>query len=192
MTSQELVDEAWKYRTWMKASGGGITLSGGEPLFQPEFVLDVIRLAHKRGMTVALDTSGFGDFSRIRECLDEADLILLDIKTALPEKHKALAGIPADRPRMVLEYLKEIRKPLWIRHVVVPGLTDGSENLKALKEILLDIPSLEKFEFLPFHKMGEEKWQQEGLLYNLGATAPPEKLFMNRIIEDFSKAGIPM
>ncbi|MBB6482525.1 pyruvate formate-lyase-activating protein [Spirochaeta isovalerica] len=192
MTAQELVDEAWKYRTYMKASGGGITLSGGEPLFQPEFVLDVIRIAHEKGMTVAIDTSGYGNPERVRNCLDEADLIILDIKTALAEKHRDLTGITAERPRAILEYLKQSRKPLWVRHVVVPGLTDSRENLEALKEILTDIPSLEKFEFLPFHKMGEEKWEQEGLLYKLGGTLAPDQGFMDRISEDFRRAGIPM
>ena len=120
MSSLELVEEAWQYRTWMNSSGGGITLSGGEPLYQPEFVLDIIRRAHKKGMTVALDTSGFGCLEKTRECLDEADLILLDIKSPLPEAHKNLTGIRADQPRATLEYLKAIEKPLWIRHVVVP------------------------------------------------------------------------
>ena len=181
MTSEELVEEAWKYRTWMRSSGGGITLSGGEPLFQSEFTLDVIRRAHKKGMTVALDTSGFGKLEKIQSCLDEADLILMDVKTALAEKHQGLTGVPADQPLKTLEYLKSINKPLWIRHVVVPGLTDSEESLQALKELLLKIPSLEKFEFLPFHKMGEEKWAQEGLKYNLTETPSPENEFMNRI-----------
>lgn len=192
MSSEDLVEEAWKYRTWMRSSGGGITLSGGEPLFQPEFTLDVIRRAHKKGMTVALDTSGYGRLEKTRACLDEADLILLDVKTAVREAHGDLTGIRADQPRTTLEYLKSINKPLWIRHVLVPGLTDGEESLKALKDLLLDIPSLEKFEFLPFHKMGEEKWAQEGLNYSLKDTPSPNNAFMERLIREFGEAGIPM
>ena len=191
MSSLELVEEAWQYRTWMNSSGGGITLSGGEPLHQPEFVLDIIRRAHKKGMTVALDTSGFGSLEKTKDCLDETDLILLDIKSPLTEAHKNLTGIRADQPRKTLEYLKSINKPLWIRHVVVPGLTDGEESLAALKKMLMEIPSLRKFEFLPFHKMGEEKWAQEGLSYTLTSTLSPEKAFMERIQKDFSNAGIP-
>ena len=192
MSSEDLVEEAWKYRTWMKASGGGITLSGGEPLFQPEFTLDVIRRAHKKGMTVALDTSGYGNLKKTKDCLDEADLILLDVKTALTAAHKGLTGIDADQPRATLDYLKSIGKPLWIRHVVVPGLTDGEESLRALKDLLMDIPSLEKFEFLPFHKMGEEKWAQEGIPYKLTDTPSPSKAFIEKIWREFSDAGIPM
>jgi pyruvate formate lyase activating enzyme len=192
MTSEEVVEEAWKYRTWMNTSGGGITLSGGEPLFQPEFTLDIIRRAHKKKMKVAIDTSGFGNLSQTGACLEEADLILLDIKTPLTDLHKELTGIKADQPRATLEYLKKIGKPMWIRHVVVPGITDREKNLTELKNRLMNIPTLEKFEFLPFHKMGEEKWEQEGLPYSLGNTPAPENSFMDAIIKEFSDAGIPM
>ena len=192
MTSEDLVSEAWKYHSWMKASGGGITLSGGEPLFQPGFVLDVIRKAHRKALHVALDTSGFGAISRIRECLDEADLIILDIKTPLPDFHRELTGVPADQPLATLAYLKEIKKPLWIRHVIVPGLTDSEKSLRALKKLLKDIPSLEKFEFLPFHKMGEEKWTEVDTDYKLGSTNAPAKEFIDRICREFADAGIPM
>lgn len=192
MTAGELVEEAWKYRSWFKTSGGGITLSGGEPLYQPEFVLQVIRLAHEKGIKVALDTSGYGSLERNKECLDEADLILMDIKTAISDKHRPITGISSKQPQQTLGYLKSIEKPLWIRHVVVPGLTDDSENIKALKEMLLEIPSLEKFEFLPFHKMGEEKWKQEGLEYSLSETLPPSSDFIKKITEEFKTAGIPM
>ena len=192
MTSEEVVNEAWKYRTWMKTSGGGITLSGGEPLFQPDFTLDIIRRAHKKGLTIALDTSGCVSLSKTKDCLDEADLILLDIKTALPGRHKQLTGIEALQPQKTLEYLKEINKPLWVRHVVVPGLTDDSDSLSAMRELLLDLPSLEKFELLPFHKMGEEKWAQEGLRYSLTDTPAPGKDFMENIRTGFEKCGIPM
>lgn len=192
MTAVELVEEAARYSTWMKTSGGGITLSGGEPLQQPEFTLEVIRLAHERKMTVALDTSGYGPLFRIRQCLEEADLILLDIKAALPEEYRALTGVSADQPLATLEFLKEIGKPLWIRHVVVPGLTDHRKNLDALKELLQGIPSLEKLEFLPFHKMGEEKWAQLGKAYSLKDTQPPSAEFMEKLQEEFALAGFPM
>lgn len=192
MTSEEVVNEAWKYRTWMMTSGGGITLSGGEPLVQSDFVLDIIRRAHSKKISVALDTSGYGNLSRTHSCLDEADLVLLDIKTALPEKHKNLTGISAEQPLATLAYLKEIKKPLWIRHVIVPGLTDGKENLAALKKLLMDIPFLERFEFLPFHKMGEGKWAQLGAPYTLTDTQPPEEGFIEEISREFARAGIPM
>jgi len=192
MTARELVEEAARYKTWMQTSGGGITLSGGEPLLQPEFTLEVIRLAHQRKMTVALDTSGFGSLSRIKECLDEVDLVLLDIKTAVPEEYKALTGVSADKPLATLEYLKEIGKPVWVRHVVVPGLTDHRENLEALKHLLMDMTNLEKLEFLPFHKMGEDKWDQMGKAYTLKNTPTPEQSFMDQLQQEFIRAGLPM
>ena len=192
MDAQALVDEASKYKTWMNTSGGGMTLSGGEPLFQPDFVLDVIRRAHAAGIRVAIDTSGFGRLEDTKACLDEADLVLLDIKTALDSEHKNLTGIRAEQFRITLEYLKSINKPMWVRHVVVPGITDSRESLDALKAMLLEIPSMEKFEFLPFHKMGEEKWAEEGLDYKLGDTPSPEKTFMDGIRDEFTGAGIPL
>lgn len=192
MTARELVEEAAKYRTWMNTSGGGITLSGGEPLLQLEFTLEVIRLAHQKKMTIALDTSGYGPLNHTRECLEEADLVLLDIKTALPDDYRALTGVSAEQPLAALEFLTEINKPLWIRHVVVPGLTDHQENLDALKSLLKDIPSLEKLEFLPFHKMGEEKWNQLGKNYTLENTPPPTPEFMDNLQREFAEAGFPM
>ncbi len=192
VSSEEIVSEAWKYRTWMDASGGGITLSGGDPLFQPEFTLDIIRRAHKKKMAVALDTAGHASLEAVRECLDEADLILLDIKAASAGLNKRVTGQLPDRNREILDYLKKINKDMWIRHVVVPGLTDGEEDLNALLSLLKEIPSLKRFELLPFHKMGEEKWGQEGLPYRLGDTPIPSREFMEITRRRFIEAGIPM
>ena len=192
VTSEEIVAEAWKYRTWMDASGGGITLSGGEPLFQPDFVLDIIRRAHRKKMTVALDTSGHAALEDVKPCLDEADLILLDIKAVNPDLHKKVTGFFPEKVRETLGYLKGIKKDLWIRHVVVPGLTDSGESLEELLGLLKDTPSLKKFELLPFHKMGEEKWEQEGVSYKLGDTPVPSREFMESVRRRFISAGIPM
>ncbi|MDC7124661.1 MAG: pyruvate formate-lyase-activating protein [Spirochaetales bacterium] len=191
-SSEEIVNEALKYKTWMETSGGGITLSGGEPLFQPEFAENIIDRAHKKGISVALDTSGFGNLSKTSNCLDKADLIILDIKTALPDEYKKLTGVSSEKTLTTLEYLKKIKKPLWIRHVLVPGLTDDIAQLTALKNLLLDIPTLEKFEFLPFHKMGEQKWEQLEYNYTLTNTKPPKPDFVSKITKDFSLAGIPV
>jgi pyruvate formate lyase activating enzyme len=191
-TSSEIVWEACKYRTWMETSGGGITLTGGEPLFQPEFTLDIIRKAHEKGLHVALDTSGFAPAAKARACLEEADLILLDIKAASPLLHKRVTGVESHPIRDNLEFLKRIGKPLWIRHVVVPGLTDEEKDLDALLELVKSIPSLEKLELLPFYKMGEDKWKEEGIPYSLTDTPVPAKEFMSDLRERFSREGIPL
>lgn len=192
MTALEVVREAAKYRNWMQTSGGGITLSGGEPLSQAEFTLDIIRRAHRKKMHVALDTSGYGNLEKIKSCLDEADLIIMDIKTANTLHHETVTGVSAALPRQTLDYLREIKKPLWIRHVLVPGLTDNSKDLESLLTLLKTIPSLERFEFLPFHKMGEEKWEEVGQEYTLKETQTPDQVFVEGWVERFRREGIPV
>lgn len=192
MTSAQVVEEAWKYRTWMKTSGGGMTLSGGEPLAQRDFTLDILQRARRKNIHTAIDTSGLCILEKTKPCLDEADLVIMDIKSANPLVHKNLTGIDQDGPLATLDYLKSIEKPLWLRHVLVPGLTDSPEDLENLKKLLLDVPNLKRFELLPFHKMGEEKWAQEGIPYTLTETPSPEKEDVQRIFEDFMAAGIPI
>ncbi|OQY34440.1 MAG: pyruvate formate-lyase 1-activating enzyme [Spirochaetaceae bacterium 4572_59] len=192
MSAIDVVNEAGKYKTWMQTSGGGITLSGGEPLAQVDFTLDIIRKAHRKNIHVALDTSGYGKLERIRPCLDEADLILLDIKTVNPFLHKSLTGVDASTPRETLEYLKKIGKPLWIRHVLVPGLTDKPSDLEDLLQLLKTLPDLKRFDLLPFHKMGEEKWESEGLEYKLKETPAPNPDFIEAVKVRFRQEGIPM
>ncbi len=192
MASGEIVAEAAKYRTWMEASGGGITLTGGEPLYQPGFTLDIIRRAHGAGLTVALDTSGFAPLGKAKECLDEADLILLDIKATSPLLHKKVTGVDQGLVWETLDYLESIGKPLWIRHVVVPGLTDGEEHLSSLLKVVKSLSCLEKLELLPFHKMGEDKWREEGIPYSLTDTPVPAESFMSELRERFSREGIPL
>lgn len=189
--ARQVVEEAASYRSWMDSSGGGLTLSGGEPLAQPEFSLDILRRARRQGIHTALDTSGFGPPEKIRPCLDEADLVILDVKTPRADKHRALTGVDARTPLATLEYLKAREKPLWVRHVLVPGLTDGPEELRLLASMLRDIPSLERFELLPFHQMGEVKWKREGLSYSLGAVSPPDAEALERAKEIFRRTGLP-
>lgn len=192
ISSEELVREAWKYRQWHVSSGGGMTLSGGEPLAQPDFVRDVIARAHKKNIHVAIDTSGFGSPDAVRPCLDAADLVILDVKTADAALHKSLTGVPAAAPMATMNYLKETGKPMWVRHVLVPGLTDNSDHLDALKNMLAGFTNLQRFELLPFHKMGEEKWEQEGLNYTLSDTPAPDAAEVDRIRRLFQDAGIPV
>ncbi len=192
MSSHEVVEMASRYRQWMNSSGGGITLSGGEPLAQSQFTLAILKQARKRGMHTALDTSGYGKLSEIREVLDEADLVIMDIKTPNAELCPRLCKIPLAVPLETLDYLVSIKKPLWLRHVVVPGLTANDEDLESLMNLVKGISSLERFEFLPFHKMGEEKWENENLVYTLKDTHPPDPAFISAWQERFREAGIPV
>ncbi len=192
MSSREVVERASKYRQWMRASGGGLTLSGGEPLAQSRFTLDILRRARKKGIHSALDTSGYGKLSEIKAPLNETDLVIMDIKTVNPDLCPHLCGIPLEAPLKTLDYLVSIQKSLWLRHVVVPGLTDKTEDLEALLNLVRDIPNLQRFEFLPFHKMGEEKWDEEKQHYTLKNTPPPQEEFIRFWQKKFQKAGIPL
>lgn len=192
MSSAEVIQKARGYKTWMDSSGGGLTISGGESLAQPDFTRDILLRARDAGIHTALDTSGYGRLSVISPCFDAADLVLLDIKTANPELHKELCGVNLSVIRRSLDYLIETNRKLWVRHVIVPGLTDVAEDLELLKQLLLSIPNLQRFEFLPFHKMGEAKWAELGKTYTLKDTPAPEPEFIRSLNEEFEAAGIPV
>ncbi len=189
MNSQEVVNEVLKYRSWMEASGGGLTLSGGEALFQPDFARDILIRCARKGIHTVLDTAGYGKLERIAPVLDAADLVILDIKSVNEEVHKKVTGVSGAVPLETLNYLQETGKPLWIRHVVVPGLTDDRRDLAALKGMLLGLKNLERVELLPFHKMGEEKWLPGR--YTLENTPIPEADFMKALCSEFREAGLP-
>jgi len=189
VSSQQVVAEALKYKSWM-TGGGGLTISGGEPLLQPEFTLAILEEGKRKKLHTALDTSGFGPLHKTKPALEAADLILLDLKTANPDLHKRLTGVEQRQIQPALDYLVEINKPLWVRHVLVPGLTDGMDDLKMLRDKLLELPNLQRFELLPFHKMGEEKWAAEGLNYTLGDTPAPLPEEWKRAAALFQEAGL--
>lgn len=192
MSVQQLLDEAKKYRAWMSASKGGVTLSGGEPLSQAEFVAAFFDAAHNEGMHCALDTSGSAPLSKAKPALDASDLVILDIKGSDPQKFYEVCQVDIQPTLNVLEYLISIEKPLWIRHVVVPGLTDDKHNLSGMLELVKRIPNLQRFEFLPFHKLGESKWVGKSTPYRLKETPPPSQEFMDKLNSRFRNEGIPI
>ena len=178
-TPCELLDRAERYRSyWGKR--GGITVSGGEPLLQMDFLTELFRQAKERGIHTALDTAGqpftreepfFGKF---RELMEVTDLVLLDIKEIDPGKHLALTGWDNANILDLAHYLSEIGKTVWIRHVLVPGVTDFDGDLQELKEFLDTLTNIEKVEVLPYHSMGEPKWEKLGIPYTLTGTKPPD------------------
>ncbi len=141
---------------------GGVTFSGGEPLLQASFVARVSRLCAAQGIHTALDTSGALLNEDVREALSATRLVILDIKHTDPERyHQLTGGVLAT----TLAFLREVAEkgiPLWVRQVIVPGWNDTAEDVRALAELLHDIPSIERIELLPYHRMGEDKWRQLG------------------------------
>ncbi|GAB4375579.1 MAG: pyruvate formate-lyase-activating protein [Elainellaceae cyanobacterium] len=186
----EVMEEIQKYTSYMKASGGGVTISGGEPLFQPQFVEEVFKRCRALGIHTALDTSGCCDLQVAKPVIDQADLVLLDIKSFQPDVYRKVTSVPLEPTLAIANYLNSISKPTWIRFVLVPGLTDGPDNVEGLAEFVATLKNVEKLEVLPFHKMGEYKWQELGYEYQLQETQSPTPEQIKAVLERFRSHGI--
>lgn len=178
--AKSLLDDAERYRAyWGKR--GGITVSGGEPLAQPEFLIELFTEAKARNINTALDTSGQPFtregplFQRFEALLAVTDLVLLDIKHIDPKKHRALTGRGNANILDFARYLSDISKPVWIRHVLVPGITDDDGDLTRLRAFLDTLNNIQRVEVLPYHSMGEPKWDRLGIPYTLRGTEPPSQ-----------------
>lgn len=178
MTAGELLDRAGRYRSYW-GTEGGITVSGGEPLLQIEFLTELFREAKRRGIHTCVDTAGqpFSReepfFSRFRELLRYTDLLLVDIKHIDCAAHQKLTGHKNDNILDMLRFLSDEQKPVWIRHVLVPGVTDDDRMLHRLRAFIDTLQNVEKIEVLPYHAMGAYKWKELGLAYTLENTPPP-------------------
>lgn len=169
--SQDVVADIWRYRSFI--SRGGVTLSGGEPLAQPEFAASILEGCREMGLHTAVDTSGGVSLLACRPAVDAADMLLLDIKAAEDGLFRAITGRGIDNTMELLGYCEERGKRVWIRHVLVPGWTLAPGPLHALGKLLADFRCIERVELLPFHKMGEYKWTALGRHYTLAETPPP-------------------
>jgi len=170
-TVEELMDKIKRYTPYFKNSEGGITVSGGEPLLQLEFLIELFKQCKNEGINTAIDTNGFVTENRpLSRLLDYTDLVLLDIKHINPVKHKELTGVSNELPLKFAKYLSERKIPMWLRYVVVPGLTDDEISIRNLYEFIKGLTNIEKIELLPFHKMGEFKWKELGFDYKLENT----------------------
>lgn len=164
----ELMDKIRRYIPYFKSSGGGITISGGEPLMQIEFLTELFKKCKAEGIYTAIDTNGFVTENRpLSQLLDFTDLVLLDIKHMNPEKHKQITGQSNELPLQFARLLEERKIPVWLRYVVVPGLTDDEISIRMLSTFIKSKSNIENVELLPFHKMGEFKWKELGLGYSL-------------------------
>lgn len=174
-TPAQLLEETLRYRKFIKT--GGVTATGGEPLVQAEFLAEYFRLCHAEGIKTALDTSGviFGapgsdePSDRIRAVLDETDLVLLDIKTADDTLHKEYTGHTRANNHAMLEYLQRVGKPVWVRHVVVPGYTYDDARLTEFAQYVARYSVVERVEMLAYHTLGKFKYEKLGMQYRLDA-----------------------
>lgn len=190
VTVDELISEIQKYRSYMRFSGGGVTISGGEPLMQPEFVKEIFRRCKELGIHTALDTSGFPSLTESKPVLEFVDLVLLDIKSFNPQIYLQATGAAVEPTLEFARYLSEINKPTWIRFVLVPNLTDDPDNIERLAEFISQFKNVEKVELLPFHKMGEYKWEKLGYPYLLKDTQPPNFEQIQQAKDCFLRYGI--
>lgn len=189
-TPEQLANEIMKYKAYMDFSGGGVTFTGGEPLLQAEFLLEVCKLLKSKGISsIAVDTSGFVWNDNVEKVLEYADLVLLDIKNFDPSVYKTVTGVNLAPTLKFLDYLKDHSINTWIRYVLVPNLTDDLESIKLLSDHLKNYPNVTKIEVLGFHKMGEYKWRELGLDYKLSETKEPDKELLNQVKELFECSG---
>ncbi len=178
MYVDELLDKAERYRSYWGAKGG-ITVSGGEPLMQIDFLIELFTEAHRRGINTCIDTSALpfnrseGWFSKFEKLMEVTDTVLLDIKHIRPSEHKSLTGHDNAAILDCARYLSEIGKPVWIRHVLVPGITDNDECLTELADFLRGLKNIERIDVLPYHSLGTFKYEKLGIDYSLKDTSAP-------------------
>lgn len=187
---EDVVKRIKRYKPVFKASGGGLTISGGEPLFQIAFARRLLKEVHDAGIHTTIDTSGYLGARLRDEDLDNIDLVLLDVKSGDEETYKKVTRRELQPTIDFGDRLNAIGKPVWIRFVVVPGLTDGPENVANVARIVSRWKSnVERVEVLPFHNMGADKWHELGYPYTLEDTKPPKPEDVEEIREVFRKEG---
>ena len=169
---------------------GGVTLSGGEPLWQPEFVKAVFEGSKMMGLHTALDTSGFLGKKADDELLTYTDLVLLDIKHFDPEGYKRVTGVDLQPTLDFAERLAALKKPVWLRYVLVPGYTDQMDAISKMAVYARKLGNVERVEILPFHKMGEYKWEALEMNYELFDTEEPTPELIAETKSQFEKEGM--
>lgn len=190
----DVLTEILAYIPFMDASNGGVTVSGGEPLLQREFVRVLFKLLHQQGVHTCLDTNGYVTKSKYDEEMEKllscTDLILLDIKHIDDKKHIDLTKATNEYTLKFAKYLQQKKQPVWIRHVVVPGYTDDFDDIRKLAEFIAPLDNVEKVELLPYHKLGEHKWTAYDEKYSLHGVEPPSNEKMLQIQALFNEQGV--
>ena len=190
VTLDRATEELRKYRFGLKAMSGGFTLSGGEPLMQHRFAVKLFRAAQSMGIHTALDTNGLLGDRLTDEELEAINLVLLDIKTWDPERHRRLTG---NEVGPVLDFARRLalrNRPVWLRFVLVPGLTDDLEDIGQIARFAADLGNVKRVDVLPFHQMGKYKWKELGMTYELQESKPPSTELVKSACALFRAAGL--
>ena len=178
VTADEILKRALRFKPYW-GKDGGITISGGDPLLQIDFVIELFKKAKELGINTCIDTAGnpFTKeepfFSKFEELMKYTDLLLLDLKEINPTRHKDLTGFDNSNIIEMAKYLSEINKPVWIRHVLVPEHSDFDEDLDALGDFIDTLSNVDRVEILPYHTLGKFKWENLGIPYTLESISPP-------------------
>ncbi len=180
--ADDLIKKIKRYRPYFEKSGGGVTFSGGEPLLQPEFLLETMKKCHELGIHTALDTAGYG-FGDYDEILKYTDLVLFDLKHEDPKQYLFVTGQKEDKSLKFLKAVQEAGTSMWVRHVVVPGITDQEEHIISLAKKIKQLGHVTKVELLPYHTMGENKYEIMNIKYKLEGVEPMNKKRTEELME---------
>ncbi len=190
VTVHRALEELRKYRRGLKIMSGGLTVSGGEPLMQHRFVIKLLTGAKTMGIHTTLETNGYFADRLTDEDLDAIDLVMLGIKSWDPERHRKLTGMDNAPTLAFARRLAAQKRKIWIRFVLVPGLTDDPEDVGGIARFAAGLGNVERVEVLPFHQMGKFKWQRLGLNYTLDGTSPPSPALAEETCAIFRAEGL--
>jgi pyruvate formate lyase activating enzyme len=189
-TVDEVMAEIERYHALVTTAGGGVTLTGGEPLLQPAFAGAVLRRCKEAGLHTALDTSGFLGARADDELLADTDLVLLDIKSFDVPTYRALTGGELTPTLDFATRLDRLGVPMWIRYVLVPGWTDTPEPVDGLARFVAGLPAVQRVDVLPFHKLGASKYTALGVPFPLRDTPVPSPELVERVLGQFRRQGV--
>lgn len=190
METDELIEQFERYLPFYLNSGGGLTASGGEPTLQPEFLNELFCKVKALEANTAINTTGYVNLGTVEIFIDNTDLVLLDLKVMDKERHRELTGVDNEPIFEFARYLSAIEKPVWIRHVIIPGYTDDKEDIGAMVDFLQTLSNVERVELLPYHSFGESKWPQLGCQYPLKGVKPPDRELLLDLADSYASLGV--
>jgi len=185
----EVMSEVDGYTGFIRAAGG-FTVSGGEPLLQPRFTAALLAAARDRGLHTALDTSGYLGARAGDDLLRVTDLVLLDVKSWHPGTYRRVTGVDVEPTLLFARRLSRLGIPIWLRFVLVPGLTDDPSNVEGVARFAAKLSTVERVEVLPYHRLGVAKYAALGIRYPLEGTAPPDGALLARVRDQFAAEGL--
>lgn len=187
----EIVHKIKRYKAIFAATNGGLTVSGGEPMMQPAFITNLLKAAKAEGIHTCVDTSGYLGMRVPQEIIDNVDLFLLDIKSGDPHTYEKVTGRPIAPTLEFSRHIAKLGKQMWIRFVLVPGLTDDPENVNLVAKHVASIGKcVQRVEVIPFHNMAKDKWERTGIVYELANTQPPSKELIQNTKDIFASYSI--